>query len=184
MKNNKIFINKNKDEVFQCHLKTNGTSLKNTSVRLCLEFSNNKNIFFYGKLDETGNCTIHVPKLKDVEVNDGKMIIEAISDSIYFKLYEGEVEIKSSIEIDSIKRISKKEEEPVVEHVKNEKIKETKSPIIENIKNTLTTEHVKKEEPKEETFVKKITKPDNPFIPKANNDKKPKLFKNYFKNKI
>lgn len=99
----KIVIHKNKGEVFDCQLKVDGASLKDTTVRLCLEFKDNKNLFFYGKVNENGNCHFDLPKLKDIENEGGKFIIEAIADSVYFRLYEAEFELKNSVEVNLIK---------------------------------------------------------------------------------
>jgi hypothetical protein len=44
---NNITIHKNKGEVFKCQFKIDGAEIKDTIVRLCLEFDNNKNMFFY-----------------------------------------------------------------------------------------------------------------------------------------
>lgn len=95
----KNVIHKNKGELFKCNLKIDGAEIKDTVVRLCLEFSDNKNLFFYGKLNEDGSCTIPIPKLKEIESREGKMIVEAMADSMYFRLYESEVELRNAVEV-------------------------------------------------------------------------------------
>lgn len=99
----KLLIYKNKPEVFNCQFKIEGVDIEDTQVRLCLEFDNNKNMFFYGTLDESGNCEIAIPALQEIKQTSGKMTIEAIADSTYFKVYETDVEIKSSVDIQLLK---------------------------------------------------------------------------------
>jgi hypothetical protein len=101
-----LTIYKNKGEVFKCQFKIDGADIKDTTVRLCLEFDNNKNLFFYGKLSESGECEIKIPKLKELEEKEGRLSVEAIADSIYFKLYEANAEFKNSIEI-SVESLTK-----------------------------------------------------------------------------
>lgn len=95
----KLTIYKNKGETFKCHFKIDGAESKDTVVRLCLEFDNNTNMFFYGELKEDGNCTIEIPRLKNLDEKRGKLTVEAIADSIYFKVYEANVELKNSVEV-------------------------------------------------------------------------------------
>jgi hypothetical protein len=64
-----------------------------------VEFANNKNLFFYGTLKEDGECVIDIPRLKNMDEKEGKLVVEAIADSVYFKVYEAEVELKNSVEI-------------------------------------------------------------------------------------
>lgn len=95
----KLTIYKNKPEIFKCELQIEGALLENTVVKLCLEFEDNKNLYFYGELDKDGVCSIPVPKLTEVSKNKCKMLIEAIADDIYFKVYEAEVDLKNSVDV-------------------------------------------------------------------------------------
>ena len=94
----KFTILKNKGELFKCHLDIEGAEIKDTTVRLCLEFDDNKNMHFYGKLEEGGVCEIEVPIL-DIDKKTGKLTIEVIADSMFFKIYECEVDLKNSVEV-------------------------------------------------------------------------------------
>lgn len=98
----KHIIHKDRGETFNCHFKIDGANIKDTIVRLCLEFDNNKNLFFNGVLKENGDCVVEIPKLKEVNEKEGKLTIEAIADSVYFKLYEADVEFKKSIEVSMV----------------------------------------------------------------------------------
>jgi hypothetical protein len=95
----KLTIYKNKGETFRCHFNIEGASPKDTTVRLCLEFDNNTNLFFYGSLNEDGGCVIEIPRLKNLEEKRGKLTVEAIADSIYFKVYEADIELRNSVEV-------------------------------------------------------------------------------------
>lgn len=92
-------ILKNKGELFKCQLNIEGAGIHETTVRLCLEFDDNKNMHFYGKLEKGGICTIEIPKLEELNKENGKLIIEVIADSMFFKLYECEVDFKNSVEV-------------------------------------------------------------------------------------
>jgi len=56
-------------------------------------------MFFNGTLNDDGSCVIEIPRLKNVDEKKGKLTVEAIADSIYFKVYEAEVELKNSVEV-------------------------------------------------------------------------------------
>ncbi len=125
----KITIYKNKGETFECQFKIDGASIEDTTIRLCLEFSNNKNMFFYGTLKHDGNCSIDIPILKELHTQEGKMIIEAIADSTYFKLYEAEVDVKNSVEVSVVKKPNVTEKK--VTNIKLEQITPKEhSPIV------------------------------------------------------
>ena len=100
-------IYKNKGEIFECQFKIDGATIEDTVIRLCLEFEDNKNLFFYGTLKHDGTCTIDIPTLKELKNTEGKLVVEAIADSTYFRLYEAEVEFKNSIEIEMTKKPAK-----------------------------------------------------------------------------
>jgi len=95
----KLCLFKNKPEIFNCQFKIEGTDASDAVIRLCLEFGDNNNVFFCGELKDDGNCEIPIPALKHISKNKGKLTIEAIVDSAYFKVYEAEVELKNSVEV-------------------------------------------------------------------------------------
>lgn len=92
-------IYKNRGEVFKCQLEVDGASGGDIQVRLCLEFNDNKNMFFYGQLDSENKAVITIPRLTEIEDKQGKLRIEAIVDDTYFKLYECPVELKNSVQM-------------------------------------------------------------------------------------
>jgi hypothetical protein len=96
----KLTIFKNKGETFRCQFKIEGASVKDTSVRLCLEFDEeNKHLFFHGTLSDSGECVIDIPRLKEIKAGSAKLTVEAIADGIYFKLYEANAELRNSVEV-------------------------------------------------------------------------------------
>lgn len=95
----KLLLYKNKPEIFKCQFKVDGIDHSETKVRLCLEFDDNRNMHFYGELDENGGCDIPIPSLTDVKNDEAKLVIEAIADSTYFKVYEAEVKLKNSVDV-------------------------------------------------------------------------------------
>lgn len=97
MDNNIIY--KNRGETFKCNFDIDGASVDDIAVRLCLEFHDNKNLFFYGSIEPDGDCIVHIPRMSEVEDRSGKMIVEAIVDSTYFRLYECNVELKNSVNV-------------------------------------------------------------------------------------
>ena len=114
-----LTIQKNKGEVFKCQFTVEGASIEDAVVRLCLEFEDNKNMFFYGSLSPSGECLVEIPKLKEVEARKGILTVEAIVDSVYFKLYESPVEIKNPIEMTMVQTPKIKQTVPET-HVKLE----------------------------------------------------------------
>lgn len=147
----KITLYKNKGEIFKCHLNIDGASIKDTSVRLCLEFDNDINLFFKGNLKENGDCVIEIPILKNIDQNKCKLTVEAIADSIFFKVYEVDVELKNSVEVTMEKTEIKKNNATKIQldqisqqwdkkANKNKIIKESKEEIKEEVKYIPKTE--------------------------------------------
>lgn len=155
----KLVIYKNKGETFQCRFDVDGVDSKEVEVRLCLEFGDNKNLFFYGTISENGQCDIQIPKLSELENKTGKLSVEAIADSTYFKLYECEVSLKNSVEV-KMKPTGKFFEQ------KESTVKETKIQLA-GIEKTIKPEPVITPEPiQEEEIVEEKPTKVNPFLSK------------------
>ena len=135
-----IQLYKNKPEVFKCQFKIDGIEPDDTMVRLCLEFDNNKNLFFYGKINDNGGCDIQIPSLNELKQKSGKLIIEAIADSTYFKVYEANVELKTSVGVELLKaetssvKPSKGSPKVTLESMESEKAKESSNPYVPKLK--------------------------------------------------
>lgn len=157
--------------MFQCQMKTEGTDTQDMIVRLCLEFSDNKNMFFYGEVDDEGNCNINIPQLTELKNKEGRLTVEAIADAMYFKLYEAEVELKNSVEIKMETTLTKKE--PAKQNIELEAI------IQEDKKDKKEPEEEPEEEPKEDDKPKKkgwesLRNKPVPSEPKTDDKKPPK----------
>lgn len=94
-----LLIRKNKGESFKCQIDVDGVSMDEVNVRLCLEFDDNKNMFFNGNLEDGGKCMINIPPLNEVKSQKGKLRVEAIADATYFSLYECEFDLKPSVQV-------------------------------------------------------------------------------------
>jgi hypothetical protein len=135
-----IQLYKNKPETFKCQFKIDGIDPDDTTVRLCLEFDNNKNLFFYGKINDNGSCDIQIPSLNEIKQKNGKLVIEAIADSTYFKVYEANVELKTSVGVELLKAESvstkpkKSSPKVTLESMESEKPKESSNPYVPRLK--------------------------------------------------
>lgn len=162
----KFILHKDKPEVINCQFQIQGATPEQTVVRLCLEFEDNKNLFFYGKINEDGACEVVIPTLKEVSDKGGKLIIEAIVESTYFKVFEAEVELQTpvTVKMESSPAIKKKSAKSTQVKLENIKI-EAKGKKAEN--------------------TQKINETANPFIPKPKSkEKQLTKFEDYLKNKI
>lgn len=109
-----------KEQIFNCEINIYGDSYKNATPRLVLTDSNNKNVFFEGKI-EAGKCIIKVPALAEMS-GKGKVQLELVIDTGLFIPWKSEFEINSSITKIEVKNVEIKE---VIQPVKK-KVKEIK----------------------------------------------------------
>jgi hypothetical protein len=94
----KLFTDKT--ELFECNVKLEGASLKNSQARLIIE-SEEINLLFNGKIDSTGKCTIPIKKLKGLlESNTkGEIRLEIIAEDTYFTPWRSEFKVEASRQI-------------------------------------------------------------------------------------
>jgi hypothetical protein len=94
----KLFTDKT--EVFECNVKLEGASLKNSHARLIIE-SEEVNLLFNGKIDSTGKCTIPIKKLRGLlESNTkGEIKLEIIAEDTYFTPWRSEFKVEASKQI-------------------------------------------------------------------------------------
>lgn len=109
-----------KEQIFNCEINIHGDSYKNATPRLVLTDSNNKNVFFEGKI-KAGKCIIKVPALAEMS-DKGKVQLELVIDTGLFIPWKSEFEINSSITKIEVKNVEIKE---VIQPVKK-KVKEIK----------------------------------------------------------
>lgn len=101
----KLFTDKT--ELFECNIKLEGASLKNSQARLLIE-SPELSLVFRGEIDSNGKCQIPIKKLKGLldESIKGNIKLEVIAEDTYFVPWESNfmvetakkvtVEVKSS----------------------------------------------------------------------------------------
>lgn len=179
----KVVLFKNKPELFRCQFSIDGIEPKDAIIRLCLEFADNNNLFFKGKLNAEGSCEIAIPALKELKQKEGKLFIEAIADSTHFIVYEAKVELKKSVDVQllqaestTVEKEQRKvkitdakigQEDIVVEEkiVKKEKIfsKPIEKKIVEESKEN---PYFKKPEVKTQKINESVKK-ENPFLKKT-----------------
>lgn len=85
-----------KNELFECDIKLEGASLKDTNARLILE-TDKWNLMFYGKVNESGKCKINIDKLKILtEGTIGVMRLEVIAEDSFFVPWTDNFTIKTN----------------------------------------------------------------------------------------
>jgi hypothetical protein len=128
----KLFTDKT--EVFECNIKLEGASLKNSQARLIIE-SDDVNLMFEGTINKDGKCSIPIKKLKGLleDSTSGQIKLEIIAEDTYFTPWKSEfiveasrkvtVEVKSN-DAEIIKENTPKiqisgieEVDPVTEHI-------------------------------------------------------------------
>lgn len=91
----KLFTDKT--EVFECNIKLEGASLKNSQARLIIE-SEDINLMFEGTINKDGKCSIPIKKLKGfLEDNtSGQIKLEVIAEDTYFTPWKSDFIVDSS----------------------------------------------------------------------------------------
>ena len=91
----KLFTDK--PEVFECNIKLEGASLKNSQARLIIE-TEDVNLLFNGTITSDGKCTIPIKKLKGLlESNtEGQIKLEVIAEDTYFTPWKSSFQVEAS----------------------------------------------------------------------------------------
>ncbi len=91
----KLFTDK--PEVFECNIKLEGASLKNSQARLIIE-TEDINLLFNGSITSDGKCTIPIKKLKGLlESNtEGQIKLEVIAEDTYFTPWKSSFQVEAS----------------------------------------------------------------------------------------
>ena len=91
----KLFTDK--PEVFECNIKLEGASLKDSSARLIIE-SEDVNFLFKGTISKDGKCSIPIKKLKGLLENStsGQIKLEVIAEDTYFIPWKSEFIVEAS----------------------------------------------------------------------------------------
>ena len=129
-----------KTELFECNIKLEGASLKNSQARLIIE-SEDINLLFKGQITTDGKCIIPIKKLKGLLEGStkGEIKLEVIADDTYFTPWKSEFIVEASKKL--IVEVKSQDAEIITEsapRVQVSGIKETE-PTIDPI-----TEHIVK----------------------------------------
>jgi hypothetical protein len=89
----KFFTDKSK--LFECNISVDGAKLNETKARLILEFPNNRNLLFYGNIDNYGKCQINIPALKEMNECEGIAKLEVIAESTYFETWNDNFKLET-----------------------------------------------------------------------------------------
>ena len=91
----KLFTDKT--EVFECNIKLEGASLKNSQARLIIE-SEDVNLMFEGTINKDGKCSIPIKKLRGLleDSTSGQIKLEIIAEDTYFTPWKSEFVVEAS----------------------------------------------------------------------------------------
>jgi hypothetical protein len=94
----KLFTDKT--EVFECNIKLEGASLKNSQARLIIE-SEDINLMFEGTINKDGKCSIPIKKLKGLleDSTSGQIKLEVIAEDTYFTPWKSDFIVEASRKI-------------------------------------------------------------------------------------
>lgn len=111
----KIF--KDKDKMFKCRIDVQGADIEKCKARLIIESNNGLIIMHNGKITESGNCEVVLPKNYVFDEGDtGKVMLEVVADNTLFTPWEETFEVMFSKKVE-ISMDSDEEEtgEPITE---------------------------------------------------------------------
>lgn len=89
------FFFKDKPKNYKWKINVEGANIEQTTARLILEFED-QSLLFKGKIDDSGVCTVQVPKLKNTTQSQGTAYFEVIVESTVFVPWTSEFTIKES----------------------------------------------------------------------------------------
>jgi hypothetical protein len=137
---------RDKSKIFECNVSVDGAKITETKARLVLEFPNDRNLLFYGNIQENGKCEIVIPPLKEIDECEGTAILEIIAESTYFESWKDSFALDTNKKV-TVEMVEKKgaviEEKKITPHVKIISKGDDK-PIIENVKNSPELDDVDK----------------------------------------
>ena len=124
---------RDKSKLFECNISVDGANLNETKARLVLEFPNDRNLLFYGKIKDNGKCEITIPALKEFEESNGNVILEVIADSTYFESWRDTFNLETNKKV-TVEMVEKEEniitEKKITPHVQIFTSKEEKKSTI------------------------------------------------------
>lgn len=143
----KLYLDKN--NIFECDVQIQGTSINNSFARIILE-AKKCSYVFNGKIDENGHCSIEMNKLKDILENSetGSMKLEVIAEDIYFNPWNSEFVSDLSKKIDVIIKEQVEPSKPTISVSVKDQPPQNHSPkenvvVVEN-REKLTVKEIRK----------------------------------------
>lgn len=126
---------RDKNENFECEVEVKNASLKNSLARLVVQFDDNINLVFEGKI-ENGKCVIPIRRLKGIleENSKGKIHLEVIVEDTYFKPWENHFVVSDYTSVKVKVNEEKQPNKPLVEV----KFTSPKTPISKLVKSNVT----------------------------------------------
>jgi hypothetical protein len=100
---------RDKSKIFECNLSIEGAALNETKARLILEFPNDRNLLFHGKIDSNGKCEILIPALKEMIESEGNVILEVIAESTHFESWRDKFSLETNKKV-QVEMITPKKE--------------------------------------------------------------------------
>ena len=109
----KLFTDKT--ELFECDIKLQGASLKNSKARLVVE-TPDYSLLFNGKISSNGKCEIPIRKLKGLIDEDtvGNIRLEIIAEDTFFTPWESDFEVETSKKV-TVEVKSQTTKKPIIE---------------------------------------------------------------------
>lgn len=170
-------FNKGENKVLEFKLDIEGVEPQELDVRMLIKFNDYaRTLVFYAVLKESNTFQFNIPPFPEVKNDTGTMILEVISDDMYFKTWEDSftIKVKKEVKVGSVNFETtepSEEEQPnkkvsiganLVEPVQESKKPEPKKEKKQEVKKEEVVED-KKPEPKKiekkETKKKEVEKP-------------------------
>jgi hypothetical protein len=111
---------RDKSKIFECNVSVDGAKISETKARLVLEFPNQRNLLFYGNIQENGKCEIVVPALKEIDECEGTAILEVIAETTYFESWTDDFTLDTNKKV-TVEMVEKKgatiEEKKITPHI-------------------------------------------------------------------
>jgi hypothetical protein len=127
---------RDKSKRFECNVSVDGAKISETKARLVLEFPNQRNLLFYGNIQENGKCEIVVPALKEIDECEGTAILEIIAETTYFESWTDDFTLDTNKKV-TVEMVEKKgasiEEKTITPHIKIITKSEPEKPVLENV---------------------------------------------------
>ena len=139
----KLFTDKS--ELFECDIKLQGASLKESKARLVVE-TQDYSLMFKGSISKGGKCEIPIRKLKGLidEDTTGNIRLEVIAEDTFFTPWESDFEVETSkkVTVEVKTQTSKKTIVEAKVKVKGNTITESEQQHVINLLKLLVNENI------------------------------------------